>query len=97
MLNSKQRAYLKGLANSLEPIFQVGKGGISDPQVSQIDDALRARELIKIKVLDNSEFSAAEAAREIADKINADVVQVIGSKFILYKPNPKKPVIVLKK
>ena len=96
MITPKQRAYLKGLANSLEPVFQVGKGGVNDAQVAQIDDYLRVHELMKIKVLDNSLYSAKEAAGEIAEKINAEVVQVIGSKAVLYKQNPEKPVIVLK-
>lgn len=97
MLTSKQRAYLKGLANTIDPIFQIGKGGIIDTQIEQFNEALRARELIKIKVLENSECSAKDAAIEISEKTQAEVVQVIGSKFVLYKPNPKKPVIVLKK
>lgn len=96
MINSRQRAELKGLANSLEPVFQIGKGGINDAQVNQIDDYLRVHELIKIKVLDNSLYTSREAANEIAEKINADVVQVIGSKAILYKRNEKDPVIKLK-
>lgn len=96
MINSKQRAELKGLANSLEPVFQIGKGGVNDAQVNQIDDYLRVHELIKIKVLDNSLYTSREAANEIAEKINADVVQVIGSKAILYKRNEKDPVIKLK-
>lgn len=96
MITPKQRAELKGLANSLEPVFQVGKGGVNDAQVTQIDDYLRVHELVKIKVLDNSLYTAKEAAAEIAEKINADVVQVIGSKAILYKRNEKEPVIRLK-
>ena len=96
MINSKQRAELKGLANSLEPVFQIGKGGVNDAQVNQIDDYLRVHELIKIKVLDNSLYTSREAANEIAEKINADVVQVIGSKAILYKRKEKDPVIKLK-
>lgn len=96
MINSKQRAELKSLANSLEPAFQIGKGGVNDNQAMQIDDYLRVHELVKIKVLDNSLYSAREAAAEIAEKIGADVVQVIGSKAILYKRNPKDPVIKLK-
>ena len=63
----------------------------------QADTALTARELIKCKVLDNSAYSSKEAANNIAEKCNADVVQVIGSKFVLYRPNPDKPVIVLPK
>ncbi len=96
MITPKQRAELKGLANSLEPVFQIGKGGVNDAQVNQIDDYLRVHELIKIKVLDNSLYTSREAANEIAEKINADVVQVIGSKAILYKRNEKDPVIKLK-
>lgn len=96
MITPKQRAELKALANSLEPAFQVGKGGVSDAQVAQIDDYLRVHEIIKIKVLDNSLYSAKEAAAEIAEIINAEVVQIIGSKAILYKRNEKEPVIRLK-
>ncbi|MBQ7757169.1 MAG: ribosome assembly RNA-binding protein YhbY [Oscillospiraceae bacterium] len=96
MITTKQRAYLKSIATSLQPAFQVGKGGVNDAQVMQIDDYLRVHEIIKIKVLDNSMYTAREAAEEIADKINAEVVQVIGSKAVLYKKNPEKPVIELK-
>ena len=96
MITTKQRAYLKSLATSLQPAFQVGKGGVNDPQVMQIDDYLRVHEIVKIKVLDNSMYTAREAAEEIAEKISAEVVQVIGSKAILYKRNPEKPVIELK-
>ena len=96
MITPKQRAELKALANSLEPAFQVGKGGVNDAQAAQIDDYLRVHELVKIKVLDNSMYTAAEAAAEIAERISAEVVQVIGSKAILYKRNEKEPVIRLK-
>ena len=96
MITTKQRAYLKSIATSLQPAFQVGKCGVNDAQVMQIDDYLRVHEIIKIKVLDNSMYTAREAAEEIADKINAEVVQVIGSKAVLYKKNPEKPVIELK-
>ena len=93
MLTSKQRAYLKSIAVGLEPVFQIGKGGINDAQVAQIDDYLRAHEIIKIKCLDNSLYTSVEAAREIAEKIGAEVVITIGSKAVLYKRNPEKPVI----
>ncbi len=93
MLTSKQRAYLKSIAAGLEPVFQIGKGGINDAQVAQIDDYLRAHEIIKIKCLDNSLYTSAKAAREIAEKIGAEVVITIGSKAVLYKRNPEKPVI----
>ena len=96
MLTSKQRAYLRGLANSMDTIFQVGKGGVPDTLITQVEDALRVRELIKLRVLDNSLYSAREAANEIAEKTNSEVVQVIGSKFVLYKKNPKEPKIELK-
>lgn len=96
MITSKQRAELKGMANSLEPVFQVGKGGVNDAQAAQIDDYLRAHELIKIKVLENSLLTAREAAEDIAGRIGAEVVQCIGSKAVLYKRNPKEPKIRLK-
>lgn len=96
MITPKQRAELKALANSVEPAFQVGKAGVNDAQVAQIDDYLRVHELVKIKVLDNSLYTAKEASVEIAERINAEVVQVIGSKAILYKRNEKDPVIRLK-
>ena len=81
MITPKQRAELKGLANSLPAAFQIGKGGLSDAQTAQIDDYLRVHELVKFSVLDNSLYSAREAAEEIAGKIGADVVQVIGDVF----------------
>ena len=96
MLISKQRAVLRGMANNLETIFQVGKGGISDTLVAQTADALRARELIKLRVLENSGYTAREAAEALAEQTGAEVVQVIGSRFVLYRRNPKKPVIELK-
>lgn len=96
MLNSKQRALLRGIASNYETIFQIGKGGISETLISQVDDALRKRELIKLRVLDNSMYTAREAAEVIASKTGADVVQVIGSRFVLFKRNPKEPVIEIK-
>lgn len=93
MLTSKQRAYLRGIAAEYETIFQVGKGGVTDAMCSEISDALRKRELIKLRVLDNSGWTAREAANAVAEQTGADVVQVIGSKFVLFKRNPKEPVI----
>lgn len=90
MLTSKQRAYLRGMANSYDTILIVGKGGITETVVKQADDALKARELFKGKVLENSDLSSREAADRLSEKTNADVVQVIGSKFILFRPNPDK-------
>ncbi|MCI6888991.1 MAG: YhbY family RNA-binding protein [Ruminococcus sp.] len=96
MLKSKQRAFLKGIASSYETIFQVGKGGINENFINQVTDALRKRELIKLRVLENSGYTAREAAEEIASKTESDVVQVIGSRFVLFKRNPKEPVIDIK-
>ncbi len=95
MLTSKQRAYLRGLANPLEPIVQIGKVGVSENLVAEIDTALEARELIKVKILNNSMEDPREASAEIAEKTGADVVQVIGGKFVLYRRSEENPVIEL--
>ena len=84
-MTSKQRAYLKSLAVNLDTIFQIGKGGISEELCFQLLNALNARELIKIKVLETCPVSAKEAAEEIANEIDAQVVQVIGTKIVLYR------------
>lgn len=98
MITTKQRAELRGLANNLEDLFQIGKGGISDTVVAQVEEALVARELIKIKVLlETSPVTPREAAVELAEKTNSDIVQVIGGKIVLFRRNPKKPIIILKK
>ena len=96
MLNSKQRAALRGIAGTMDTIFQVGKGGINEALISQVSDALRKRELIKLRVLVNSAYTSREAAEEIAEKTGADVVQVIGNRFVIFKRNPKEPVIDIK-
>ena len=93
MLTSKQRAYLRGIAATYETIFQVGKSGVTEAMCKDIGEALRKRELIKLRVLDNSGYTPREAADEIAEATGADVVQVIGTKFVLYKRNEKDPVI----
>ncbi len=96
MLTSKQRAHLRSLAVDLDTILMVGKSGMSDEIIKQAVDAINKRELIKGKVLvESSPISPREAADEIAEKVGADVVQVIGSKFVLYKKNKKDPVIRL--
>ncbi len=88
-MTSKQRAYLKKLATNIDTIFQVGKGDISENMVIQISNALEARELIKLRVLDNSLYSAREAAEEIAERTNSEVVIVIGTRFVLYRVSEK--------
>ena len=90
MLNGKKRAFLRKMANELDPVFQVGKGGISEEMCLQIGNCLEARELIKLRVLENSGYTAKEAANEIAEAIGCDVVACVGSKFVLYKESTKK-------
>ena len=88
-MTSKQRAYLRSLATSMQPIFQVGKGEISENMTEQISNALEARELMKVKVLENSLYTAREAAEIIAEVTGAEVVTVIGNKFVLYRESEK--------
>ena len=95
MLTSKQRAQLRALANPIDTVLMVGKGGFSEQLYKTADEAITARELIKGKVLEACEYSAREAADTISQQIGADVVQVIGSKFILYRRNDKEPKIRL--
>ena len=91
-LTSKQRAQLRGLANGLDTILQIGKEGIGENLVKQADDALEARELIKGKVLDNNlDYDARTAAEELAKATRSEVVQVIGTKFVLYRESHSKP------
>ena len=85
MLTSKQRAYLRAMAAPMDTIFQVGKGGVNDNMCEQISNALEARELIKLRVLDNCDLNAKEAAEIISTETNSDVVQVIGTRFVLYR------------
>lgn len=84
-LTSKQRAFLRGKANSLETVFQIGKQGINDALIKQTEQLLELRELVKLRVLETCEISAREAADSVANAIGAQVVQVIGSRFILFK------------
>lgn len=94
-MTSKQRAYLRGLANSETPILHVGKGGVIDTVIRQADDALTARELIKGRVLETAPLKAAEAAAEVAEATKSAVVCVCGRNFVLYRPHPENPVIKL--
>ncbi len=94
MLNSKQRAKLRGLASKEDTIFQLGKEGITENFIRSVDTALAARELIKFKVLENAMIDRREAAEEIARLTDSEVVTVIGSKIVLYRA-AEKPVIVL--
>ena len=95
MLTSKQRAYLRSLAVHLDTIFQIGKGGVNENMTEQIANALEARELIKLRVLDNSGYTSREAAEEIAQIVDAEVVQTVGTRFVLYKESKKHKKIEL--
>ena len=91
-LTSKQRAQLRGLANTMDTIIHIGKDGIGENLVRQADDALEARELIKGRVLENNlEYDARLAAQELAKATRSEVVQVIGTKFVLYRGGQSKP------
>nr|WP_325243116.1 ribosome assembly RNA-binding protein YhbY [uncultured Oscillibacter sp.] len=91
-LTSKQRAQLRGLANGIDTILQVGKDGIGENLIKQADDALEAREIIKGKVLDNNlDYDARTAAEELARATRSEVVQAIGTKFVLYRETHSKP------
>ncbi len=95
MLNSKQRAYLRSLSQNLDTIFQIGKGGITEEICLQVGNALEARELIKARVLDNSGYTAKEAAETIAEAVECDVVSCVGTRFVLYRESSKKKRIEL--
>lgn len=95
MLTSKQRSYLRSLANGIEPIFQVGKSGVGENMIKQFNDALEARELVKATVLKNSASDTREICEEISSLTGSDIVQVIGNKFVLYKESKDDKVIVL--
>lgn len=95
MITSKQRSYLRALANTMSPIFQIGKEGIEENFLKQIDDALEARELIKISVLNNSNYTAREASDELCKELGCEGIQSIGSKIVLYRKSKKNPKIEL--
>lgn len=94
-MNSKTRAQLRSLANTMEAILQVGKNGLGDALIKQVDDALTAREMIKMTVLETCPESPAEMAAMLAEASRSEVVQVVGRKVTLYRKNPKKTIIEL--
>lgn len=96
-MTSKQRAYLRGLANSIQPIFQIGKSGLSENLLKQLDDALEARELIKINVLGTAPEAVRTLGNQIADGTNSIFVQAVGNKITLYRAKKKNPTIILPK
>lgn len=96
MLTGKQRSYLKSLANGIDAIMQIGKGGVTENVIKQIDEALEARELIKISVLNNSMLEAKDTANEVAEAVKAEFVQSIGNKFVLYRESKEKQIYLPK-
>ncbi len=95
MITGKQRSYLKSLANKLEPIVHIGKGGITPNILNQVSEALEARELVKVKLLDNSLLEAKDTANEVCDALKAEYVQSIGNRFVVYKESEKNKKIQL--
>ena len=94
MLTSKQRARLRSLANDMDTIMQVGKDGVNENMIKTVSDALEARELIKMRALENG-MTSREAAEELAEAVGADVVSVVGTRFVLYRRSEKNPKIEL--
>lgn len=95
MITSKQRAYLRSLANPIPTIMQIGKGGLTENLLKTVSDALEARELIKLNVLENSGEDAYDLLQDLAAQLDAEPVAVVGRKIVLYRASEKKPVIVL--
>ncbi|MBD5533973.1 MAG: ribosome assembly RNA-binding protein YhbY [Lachnospiraceae bacterium] len=94
-MTSKQRAYLKSLAGTLEPIFQIGKSSLTPELTTAVSEAFNTRELIKLNVLKNCMDDPKELAQTIAERTHSQVVQVIGKKIVLYKPFKENPKILL--
>ena len=97
MITSKQRAYLRSLANPIPTIMQIGKGGLTDNLLKTVSDALEARELIKLNVLENSGEDAYALLQDLVAQLGAEPVAVVGRKIVLYRASEKKPVIELPK
>lgn len=95
MLTSKQRAYLRGLANTITTTQQIGRDGVTDAVCRQAEEELKAKELIKLRVLESALLTAREASEILCEAIDAEPVQCIGSRLVIYKPNPDKPRITL--
>ena len=89
-MTGKERAEWRKQANTIPAIFQIGKDNLSDALIEAVDGALKKRELIKLSVLETSDLSAREAAQAIAEKLDAEIIQCIGRKFVLYRENPDK-------
>ena len=96
-MKGKQRAFLRGLANSIDAKYQIGKNGIDGSVLTQLEEALEANELIKVNVLENCPLSSRECCDEVCEKINAEPVQVIGKKFVIYKESKNNKQIEIPK
>lgn len=97
MITGKQRTYLKGLAHNIDPITQIGKEGITEAFINQLNDALEARELVKVSIQKNSMLDTKEAANEVARLTNGEFVQAMGRRFVIYKKSKNNPKIELPK
>lgn len=95
MLTGKQKRYLRSLAHHLDPVFQVGKGGVNDHLVRHIEEAIEKRELMKVNVLNNNIEDPKEIAAELAEQAGAELVQVIGKTIVLYKESRDNKTIEL--
>ncbi|WFA09503.1 ribosome assembly RNA-binding protein YhbY [Tissierella sp. Yu-01] len=97
MISGKQRSYLKSIANNIDPIFQLGKNGLTENFIKQIDDALETREIIKVNVLKNCDLNPTEVASQLAEELSAEFVQSIGRKFVIYRESIEHKKIELPK
>lgn len=97
MLTGKQRSHLKGIANNIDSIFQLGKNGLTENFIKQIDDALEAREIVKVNVLKNCSLEPSYVANELVEGLNAEFVQAIGRKFVIYRESIENKKIELPK
>ena len=96
-MTGKQRAYLRGLANTIDAKYQIGKGGVDAQTIRMIDQALEARELIKVKILENSLLDVRATCGELCERLDAEPVQCIGSKFVIYRESKNNKQIVIPK
>ena len=97
MLSGKEKRYLRSLANTVDPVVQVGKASVNESVLFSLNEALEARELVKVKVLKNWLDEVKDVAQELAEQSKSELVQVIGRNVVLYRPNPEKPMIELPK
>lgn len=97
LLTGKQKGFLRSMGNEMDPVLTVGKGGLTESVITQTDEALEARELIKGRVLQNCLEEPKNVAAELAESVKAELVQVVGRNFLLYRPSQKKTWIVLPK